>query len=311
MANEQEITTDDLQGDEQVQPTTQTELNNDYDLQKICQLCENLVLSVSDNKTGISQTDIDNLQEKKQIFASLDKYHLSKGKIGKNFSRANEKMAEESGLKDSLTPNETKISLNLTKALIASFKYINTIDKDAYLENNKMAGDLDCAINANREFANFFIQTDKILHCGEGIATLFYKIFSIPDFYRKFTSAGLNRFPSGIFAMIYSYLHIQKIMSDGSLTVSSIEQDRDSAIDLVWSKDGEEKRVFEVKGSQNVNEITLLNLNNQNDLETLRKLNSTFDSQTEKSRNISLKNLLTYAKSHKGVEPYWIEIPTK
>lgn len=314
MANEQDIAIDDIQGHENNQTPLQKEPQKDYDIKIICQLCERLVSTYSDGNPGIPEEQLENLRSEKRLFCDLVKYHCSKDQIGVIPSKKRREIVERSDLKNSLRLPETQILRNLATALVATFEYINSIDLSTIQEktnNGEMLGDLNKAVDTNRKFANFFIQADKILHCGEvGLMALYKEIIDHANFKREFSTVSLSRVPSGIFAMVAAYLEIPKIMPGGSLEISTLEQDRDCAVDLIWTKDGE-IRVFEVKGSQKVNENRIFNLQNQDDIEALRQLNSNFDPEQKTSRNISLKNILDYVKSNKGIKAYWVEICTK
>ncbi len=314
MANEQEIDIDDIQGHENNQTPPQKEPQKDDDIKKICQLCERLVSTYSDGNPGIPEEQLENLKSEKRLLRDLVTYHCSGDQIGVIPSKKRRENIERSDLKNSLSLTETQILHYLATALVATFEYINSIDLSTIQEktnNGEMLGDLNKSVNTNRKFANFFIQADKILHCGEvGLMSLYKEIIDHPNFNREFSTVCLSRVPSGIFAMVAAYLEIPKIMPGGSLEISSLEQDRDCAVDLIWTKDGE-IRVFEVKGSQKVNENRIFNLQNQDDIEALRQLNSNFDKKQETSRNISLENILAYVKSNKGIKAYWVEICTQ
>jgi len=290
------------------------------DIDKIQDICSDLVSHVTDKKTGISQEDLGWLRTKRSDYRTLRSFYHKK-RAGERIPKKKSKVLEGKGVApDKISEDETFVASELLDALYFTFDFIDKTDPKAARER-EAGQDIEyvtVATKANIEFADFFLKVHQRFNLkDENLYGLFYLLFEKAGITRELEARGLNHFPGGVLAVVHAYLHLSSRLPDWNLRVPEVRLDRDHSVDLIAeSKDKSEIRYFEIKGRKDTKEVQVSEITDEEKRDEVRekivlKTKNTKDLQVLER---SLYKLFDFTRSQirkgKRARAFWVEVPS-
>lgn len=293
--------------------TTETRSLLLKDVDQIQNLCMRITSNIIDGKPGIEEQDLNWLEKTKYDY----KLAIAANR-GKNLSKKKEEYIEKNGLRN-IPLAEAEIGIELVEALSYTSLMINETNPSA-IRDSKFQGDayVDVCTEANRQFTDFFIKVHKkqSLTDDETIQ-LFDTIFVKVGLDAELKARALDKFPGGVVAAVRSYLEIRREIPDWDIGISTHEEDKHCAVDLVAvSPDGTEKRYYGVKGSRIFGSVSIAEVTEMEQMEKVRGTIalSPLRSDEKTSQEAALYNIFEYTHSGSFKEPkiraFWVEAPS-
>lgn len=291
-------------------------------IEKIQEICSNLVTEVTHINPGINQEDLNWLENGRRDFRTLRSFYNTQRKRGRIPKKRSHELAEKGLSPDLVTEDETIIASELLDALHATYTYIDATDPKKAREKERGL-DIDyvnSAVKANIEFADFFIKIHQRFNLtGEEMYQTFDLLFEKAGLNRELEARGLENFPGGVLAVMRAYLHLCVQLPDWQIRVPAVMLDRDHSVDLIAEKgidEEKETRFFEIKGRLNTKDVEMSEITEERDMENVRKriVLNTKDNQDKNIKLSSLYKLFSFTKHQrqKGlrVKAYWVEVPS-